>query len=162
MFENITKKVVKKVYTYQKTLLYSLRNIDSAIASYDNLVELTALNSKYSTCGCVEVANKVLDFIDKKNKLKVIKEKIGKLVSYFTADEKLLYEKKFLGKNRDTSKYTAKQYYRNLDKLLKNFSNTLKIYDLTEQWFEENCMDLPLIKFIYTRIESGNDRQLGV
>ena len=148
------------MYTYQKTLLYSLRNIDSAIASYDNLVELAALNSKFSTDGCVEIVNKVLDFIDKKNKLKDIKEKIGRLVSYFTADEKVLFEKKFLGKDRDTSKYTAKQYYRNLDKLLKNFANTLKIYDLTEDWFKKNCLSLPLIKYIYNNVENGKDKKI--
>ena len=138
------------MYNYQKTLLYSYKRIDEKIEEYDKLIEYGAYSSKYSFKSTCVLADELLSMVDKKYTLLYLKQKLEKIISCFTQEETKLFEKKYLGLDRDFSYLNDRQYYRKQEKFIKNFSSTLNVFDLTETWFNDVCLSVPFISSIYS------------
>ena len=141
------------MYLYQKTLLYSVKNLNTAIRDCQKMVEYLSLSSKYSQDTCDKIATQILVVVERKQKLIILKEILKKIVGNFTCDEKKLFAKKYLGKNYTFNNYSARQYYRNQNKLLKNFSHTLKIFGLDEQRFNKEYLTIPYLNSVYSMVK---------
>lgn len=138
------------MFNYQKTLLYSYKRIDEKIEEYDKLIEYGAYSSKYSFKSTCVLADELLSMVDKKYTLLYLKQKLEKIISCFTQEETKLFEKKYLGLERDFSYLNDRQYYRKQEKFIKNFSATLNVFDLTEKWFNDVCLSVPFISAVYS------------
>ncbi len=146
------------MYNYQKALLYSYKRIDEKIEEYDKLVEYGAYSSKYSFKSTYVLADELLSMVDKKYTLQYLKQRLEKIISCFTQEETKLFEKKYLGVDRDLSYLNERQYYRKQEKFIKNFSSTLNVFDLTETWFNNVCLSVPFIASIYSVVCKKEER----
>jgi len=141
------------VYTYQKALLYSVKNLNMAIRDSQKLVEYLTLSSKYSNLTCDKITLQILRVIERRQKLIKLKNTLKKIVTDFTSDEKKLFAKKYLGRKLTFNDYSKRQYFRNQNKLLKTFAVRLNRYGLDEKMFKEEYLSIPYINSIYKVVE---------
>ncbi|MBO4962857.1 MAG: hypothetical protein J6C97_03675 [Clostridia bacterium] len=141
------------MYTYQKTLLYACRSIKESIRECEKIIEFSAYNSKYSSESCLLIANRILEIVEEKTKLIKLKNLLGNIIKNFTPEEKKLFAYKYLGVKK-TFEFSTRQYFRNQDKLLKNFASTLRVFGLTEEVFKREYLPIPYIKSIYSVVKS--------
>lgn len=137
------------MYTYQKTLLYACKNIKESIRECEKLIEYSAYSSKFSSASCQKISHRILELIEEKTKLKKLKDFLYNIVKNFTKEEKKLFVYKYLGKKRTFNEFSTRQYFRNQDRLLKNFSSTLRFYGLTEEVFVREYLSIPYINSVY-------------
>ena len=140
------------MYTYQKTLLYACKSIKESIRECDKIIEYSAYNSKYSSESCLLIANRILEIIEEKNKLIELKNVLRKIIKNFTSEEKKLFAYKYLGV-KQTFEFSTRQYFRNQDKLVKNFACTLRFFGLTEEVFKKEYLHIPYIKSLYNVVK---------
>ena len=141
------------MYTYQKALLYSVKNLNMAIRDSQKLVEYLTLSSKYSNLTCDKITLQILRVIERRQKLIKLKNTLKKIVTDFTSDEKKLFAKKYLGRKLTLNDYSKRQYFRNQNKLLKTFAVRLNRYGLDEKMFKEEYLSIPYINSIYKVVE---------
>ncbi len=141
------------MYTYQKALLYSVKNLNMAIRDSQKLVEYLTLSSKYSNLTCDKITLQILRVIERRQKLIKLKNTLKKIVTDFTSDEKKLFAKKYLGRKLTFNDYSKRQYFRNQNKLLKTFAVRLNRYGLDEKMFKEEYLSIPYINSIYKVVE---------
>lgn len=144
---------MNQVYTYQKALLYSVKNLNMAIRDSQKLVEYLTLSSKYSNLTCDKITLQILRVIERRQKLIKLKNTLKKIVTDFTSDEKKLFAKKYLGRKLTFNDYSKRQYFRNQNKLLKTFAVRLNRYGLDEKMFKEEYLSIPYINSIYKVVE---------
>ena len=140
------------MYTYQKALLYSYPGLKTKIREYDSLIDYTASSSIFSSERCEDIAVKILSYIDYRNFLISLKDSLQKIISCFTIEEKKLFMKKYLGYKISFPNCSVRQYYRNQNKLLKNFSKVLQKNGMDENWFNESAKDIPYLKVVYNYV----------
>jgi len=141
------------MYVYEKTLLYACKNIKEAIKENEKIIKYSALSSKFSNASCEKLAEKILIYVDEKSKLIELKNLLRDIVKNFSPEEKKLFACKYLGKKLTFNEFSKRQYYRNQQKLLKNFSSTLKIFNLDEKTFMDKYKNIPYIKLIYDYVK---------
>ena len=162
-FEKFNKKGVRKnVYTYQKTLLYACKNIKESIRECDKLIEYSAYSSKFSSASCQKISHRILELIQEKTKLKKLKDLLYNIVKNFTKEEKKLFAYKYLGKKLTFNEFSTRQYFRNQEKLLKNFSSTLRFFDLTEEVFIKEYLSIPYINYLYNVVRFKDEKQAKI
>lgn len=142
-----------KMYTYQKTLLYSVKNLKMAIRNCQKLLEYMGISSKYSDQDCAVIAGKMLKIVEQRQKLIRLKGILKNIVLNFTLDEKKLFARKYLGKKQVFNNFSERQYYRNQNKLIKNFSDRLKNFGLNEEKFKREYLSIPYINSIYRLVK---------
>lgn len=141
------------MYTYQKALLYSIKNLKMAIRNCQKLIEYMGVSSKYSQQNCEVLADKILKIVEQRQKLVRLKGILKKIVVNFSLDEKKLFATKYLGKKQVFNDYSQRQYFRNQIKLVKTFSEKLNRVGLSEEIFNKDYLAIPYIKSIYKIIE---------
>ena len=141
------------MYTYQKALLYSIKNLKLAIRNCQKLLEYMGISSKYSDKECTVIAGKMLKVIEQRQKLIRLRGILKNIVTNFTLDEKKLFAKKYLGKKQVKYDFSERQYFRNQHKLVKSFANRLKIFGLDEERFKREYLSIPYINSIYRLVQ---------
>ena len=147
------------MYTYQKTLLYACKNIKESIRECEKLIEFSAYSSKFSSASCQKISHRILELIEEKTKLKKLKDLLYNIVKNFTKEEKKLFAHKYLGKKRTFNEFSPRQYFRNQEKLLKNFASTLRVFDLTEEVFVKEYLPIPYVNSIYNLVKFKDEKQ---
>ena len=160
LFEKITKIEQKakfdrrtKMYTYQKALLYSIKNLKMAIRNCQKLLEYMGISSKYSDQDCAVLAGKMLKIVEQRQRLIRLKGILRNIVTNFTLDEKKLFAKKYLGKKQNFNEYSQRQSFRNQNKLVKSFAHRLKMFGLDEERFNRDYLSIPYINSIYRLVQ---------
>lgn len=137
---------------YAKVILLAYPYLDDAVALIDKQVEKRCKLSFYSTKPCYLYAEKITELISDKRYLILLKEKIGKLLSKLTDEERLLIGYKYF-KNRPIEgfDYKSRQYFRKQNKVLEKFNKMLEAIKLNEETFLKHYGKIQYIKSVMIR-----------
>ena len=142
---------------YTKTLLYVYGVADSVIEQLDDLAMRKALTSISDFSPCIEQCEKIINLTNQKNIILEIKENISKILSKLTIyQQDLLDYKYFKKKPKDYYKnfdFSSRAYFRSQVKVVSIVSEKLEKYDINDNWFEENCLDIQFFKEMLNRVK---------
>lgn len=142
---------------YAKVILLAYPYIDDAVAAIDKQIEKRCRLSFYSNKPCEIYADKIAELISDKRYLKLLKEKVDKILERLTEEERILIGYKYF-KNRPIEgfDYKSRRYFRQQIRVLNKFTEMLSYIKLTEDAFTKYYSKIPYIKSILIRVDDLN------
>lgn len=140
--------------TYAKAILIAYPYLNDAVEAIDRQIEKRCRLSFYSLKPCFTYADRISELISDKRHLLHLNEKVGKILSRFTEEERSLIEYKYFN-NRpiDGFDYKSRKYFRQQIKLLDKFIKMLDKSKITEEVFYNEYSKIPYIKSILIRLD---------
>jgi hypothetical protein len=146
---------------FEKVLLYSYPHLTNIIGDMDKLVCQKAYCSFSNNVSCLDLSEKIIRIIDKKDRLIDLKLKLDEIFKNFSVEEMLLLEQKFFKRKavlkklieKFTIKYSLRTYFRKQNRLLEKFSKSLNKNGMNEKWFLDKYGDIDWFKCLYSRLK---------
>ena len=142
---------------YTKAVLYAYSSIETVKKQIDDFIERRALASMNDFSPCDEQCEIIIEHIAQKVILTQLKSKIKAVLLSLKKEELDLLDYKYLKrkpkayfKDIDTC---SRSYYRKQKNLIKKISQRCDKVMLTDDWFEKNCLDINVIKWLVRRVE---------
>ncbi len=141
---------------YAKTVLYAYPNIMEVAEQIDELVERRALASMSDCSPALEQCEKVVEFTYQKSvlfALKIMVEEVLERLSDIEID--CLEYKYFKRKPKDYFfgfDAESRGYFRRQIKLAEKIADRLDRVGVTDEWFEQNCLQMDFFKELLKRV----------
>ena len=139
-----------------KTVLYAYPNLQAVMEQIDELVERKALSSINDYSPCIEQCEKILDFTAQKDVLIDLKIMMEKVLDKLNATQTDLLEYKYF--KRKPKEYffgfdaESRGYFRRQIKLAEKISDRLEKVGVTDEWFEQNCLQMDFFNELLKRV----------
>lgn len=148
---------------YTKVLLTTYPHIEKLIAQIDELVEKKALAAFSDYSPCLEIAEKILNYTNRKDLLISIKLTTEKIFLKLTEEELELLDYKYFKKKPKEYyidfDYESRGYFRKQEKLLQKVSAIYDQADFNDQWFKKNCLKIDFFVNMLRRV-LGHDQNM--
>lgn len=142
--------------TYAKAILFAYPYLDDAVSAIDKQIDKRCRLSFYSTKPCFDYAEKISQLISDKRHLLYLKEKIDKILSRLSEEERsLLGYKYFNNRPIDGFDYKSRKYFRQQIRILGKFKRLLDLSKITEDVFYKEYANVPYIRSILIRLEEA-------
>ena len=146
---------------YEKVLLLSYPHLANIIDDMDKLVCQKAYSSFTNNISCLDLSEKIITIIDKKDRLIDLKIKLDEIFKNFSIEELWLLEQKYFKRKsvlkklsgKITIQYTLRTYFRKQNRLLEKFSKSLCHKGMIESWFLERYGDIEWFNSLYSRLK---------
>lgn len=141
---------------YAKTALYAYPNIEEVAEQIDELVERKALASMRDCSPALEQCEKIVDFTIQKSILFALKIMVEEVLSKLTLSEMDCLEYKYF--KRKPKEYffgfdaESRGYFRRQIKLAEKISDRLEKVGVTDEWFEQNCLQMDFFNELLKRV----------
>jgi len=146
---------------FENVLLYSYPHLTNIISDMDKLVYQKAYSSVSNNISCLDLSEKIIKIIDKKDRLINLKIKLDEIFKNYSNEELLLLEQKYFKRKavlkklleKFTINYSLRTYFRKQNRLLEKFSKSLNINGLSESWFLDKYGDIDWFNSLYSRLK---------
>ena len=147
---------------FEKVLLYSFPHLKNIIGDMDKLVCQKAYSSFSNNVSCLDLSEKIIKIIDRKDRLIDLKMKLDEIFKGFTQEEMLLLEQKYFKRKiyikklteKISIKYSLRTYFRKQNRLLEKLSKSLRNTGMSESWFLDKYGDIDWFNCLYTRLKN--------
>lgn len=154
---------------YEKVLLYSYPHLQNIIADMDKLVCQKAYSSFANSFSCLDLSEKIIKIIDRKNRLIDLKLKLDDIFKNYTLEEKWLLEHKYFKRKKYIKKliakvkinYSIRTYFRKQNRLIEKFSKSLIVSGMSERWFLNNYSDINWFSSLYNRMKVEEKKKMN-
>ncbi len=154
---------------YIKTVLYAyplLKNVGEDYAAHIRNKAVLSYNSRFTT---EKLAEYLAEEILRKDCLVWLKDKIDSVLHKLSESERTLVAVRYFGKRNKNPQniqsfpwaaWNERKYFRFMQRLSEKIGGMLKIAGITQEVFDNELLEIDIIKKIHRFVEDGKERKV--
>ena len=149
---------------YIKTVLYAYPLLKTVEEDYTEHIRNKAVLSYRSNLTTEALAEYLAEEILRKDHLVWLKQKIESVVHKLSEAERDMIAVRYFGKQKKIQamqEWGERKYFRFMQRLSEKIGGMLEVAGITKQLFDEQLMDIDIIRKIHRFVEEGKERKIS-